>query len=74
MQENQRVSEMVVEVLARQASGHAKRTGEPLEDALKAVVDTEAGCPAWGAARRTTARRECTAVAGGSSAEASRGA
>ena len=43
MQENQRVSEMVVEVLARQASGHAKRTGEPLEDALKAVVDTEAG-------------------------------
>src|SRR5829696_9493157 len=44
MQENQRVSEMVVEVLARQASGHAKRTGEPLEDALKAVVDTEAGC------------------------------
>jgi hypothetical protein len=43
MQENQRVSEMVVEVLARQASGHAKRTGEPLEDALKAVVNTEAG-------------------------------
>ena len=43
MQENQRVSEMVVEVLARQASGHAKRTGEPLEDALKAVLDTEAG-------------------------------
>ena len=43
MQEKQRVSEMVVEVLARQASGHAKRTGEPLEDALKAVLDTEAG-------------------------------
>lgn len=43
MQEKQRVSEMVVEVLARQASGHAKRTGEPLEDALKAVVNTEAG-------------------------------
>src|SRR5215217_734518 len=43
MEENQRVFAMVVEVLARQASGHAKRTGEPLEDALKAVLDTEAG-------------------------------
>jgi len=43
MQENQRVSEMVVEVLARQASDHAKRTGESLEDALRAVLDTEAG-------------------------------
>src|SRR5215212_6660690 len=43
MQENQRVSEMAVEVLARQASGHAKRTGEPLEDALTAVLGTEAG-------------------------------
>src|SRR5215212_3224197 len=43
MQENQRVSEMVVEVLTRQASGHAKRTGELLEDALRAVLDTEAG-------------------------------
>src|SRR5215210_338924 len=43
MQEKQRVSEMAVEVLARQASGRAKRTGEPLEDALKAVLDTEAG-------------------------------
>jgi hypothetical protein len=43
MEENQRVFAMVVEVLARQTSGHAKRTGEPLEDALKAVLDTEAG-------------------------------
>src|ERR671910_2724088 len=43
MQENQRVSDMAIEVLARQASGHAKPTGEPLEDALKAVLDTEAG-------------------------------
>jgi hypothetical protein len=43
MQVNQRVSEMAVEVLVRQASGHAKRTGEPLEDALKAVLGTEAG-------------------------------
>jgi hypothetical protein len=43
MQEKQRVSDMAVEVLARQASGHAKRTGEPLEDALTAVLGTEAG-------------------------------
>src|SRR5215207_8848561 len=43
MQENQRGSDMAIEVLARQASGHAKRTGELLEDALKAVLDTEAG-------------------------------
>ena len=43
MQVNQRVSEMAVEVLARQANGHAKRTGETLEDALTAVLGTEAG-------------------------------
>src|SRR5215212_11269739 len=43
MQEKQRVSDMAVEVLARQASGRAKRTGELLEDALKAILDTEAG-------------------------------
>src|SRR5215210_5378326 len=43
MQEKQRVSELALEVLARQASGRAKRTGEPLEDALKAVLDTGAG-------------------------------
>jgi hypothetical protein len=47
MQENQRVSEKTVEVLPRQASGHAKRhlkrSGEPLEDTLKALLDTEAG-------------------------------
>ena len=46
-EEDQRVSERAVEVLSRQASGHAKRhlkrTGEPLEDALKAVLETEAG-------------------------------
>jgi hypothetical protein len=43
MQENQRVSEMAVEVLARQASIRAQHTGEPLEAALKAVLGTEAG-------------------------------
>src|SRR5918995_7272264 len=43
MQENQRVSELAVEVLTRQASSRAKRTGEPLEGALKSVLETEAG-------------------------------
>ena len=43
MQEKQRVSDLALEVLARQASGRAKRTGEPLEDVLKTVLDTGAG-------------------------------
>ena len=43
MQENQSVSEMATEVLARQAAARAKRTGESLEVALKAVLQTEAG-------------------------------
>ena len=43
MQVNQRVSEMAVEVLARQASTRSKHTGEQLEVALKAVLQTEAG-------------------------------
>jgi hypothetical protein len=43
VQENQRVSDMALEVLARQASDRAKRTGEPFEEALKAVLDTDAG-------------------------------
>jgi hypothetical protein len=43
MQENQRVADMADEVLARQASTRAKHTGEPLEAALKAVLQTEAG-------------------------------
>jgi hypothetical protein len=34
---------MAVEVLARQASTRAKRTGESFEEALKAVLKTEAG-------------------------------
>jgi uncharacterized Ntn-hydrolase superfamily protein len=36
MQENQRVTDMAVEVLARQAEARAEWTGEPLEEALKA--------------------------------------
>ena len=43
MQENQRVAHMAVEVLARQAEARAKRTGETLEEAQKAVLETEAG-------------------------------
>ena len=43
MQKNQSVSEMATEVLARQAGARARRTGESLEEALKAVLETEAG-------------------------------
>jgi hypothetical protein len=43
MQEKQRVAPMAVEILARQAEARAKRTGETLEGALKAVLETEAG-------------------------------
>ena len=43
MQENQSVSEMATEVLARQAAARARRTGESLEEALKGVLQTEAG-------------------------------
>ena len=43
MQKNQRVADMAVEVLTRQAGARAERTGEAFEVALKAVVETEAG-------------------------------
>ena len=43
MQENQRVAEMAIDVLARQAGARAKRTGEPFQEALRAVLKTEAG-------------------------------
>ncbi len=43
MQQNQTVAEMAVDVLARQAGIRATRTGEPFEEALKAVLETEAG-------------------------------
>src|SRR3712207_6512843 len=43
MQKNQRVAEMAIDVLARQAGERAQRTGEPFEEALKAVLETEAG-------------------------------
>ena len=43
MQQDQSVSEMATEVLARQAGTRAKRSGESLEEALRAVLQTEAG-------------------------------
>lgn len=43
MQNNQIVSDMAVDVLARQAESRAKQTGEPFEEALRTVLKTEAG-------------------------------
>jgi hypothetical protein len=37
------VEEMANEVLMRQAKARAERSGEPIEEALKAVLKTEAG-------------------------------
>ena len=43
MQKSQSINEMATEVLARQADARAKQTGESLEEALRAVLQTEAG-------------------------------
>ena len=43
MQENQRVADMAFEVLARQAEARAQWTGEPIDEALAAVLETRAG-------------------------------
>ena len=43
MQEKQRVADMAVEVLARQAEARAERTGEPIDEAQVAVLETRAG-------------------------------
>jgi hypothetical protein len=43
MHKKQKVADMVEEVLERQARERVERTGEPFEDALKAVLKTEAG-------------------------------
>ena len=40
---NQQVDEVADEVLACQARGRARRTGEPCEEALEKVLETEAG-------------------------------
>jgi len=43
MRKNQRLADMADEVLARQARDRARRTGEPFEQALEAILKTEAG-------------------------------
>jgi hypothetical protein len=43
VQHEQTVSDMVDEVLLRQARARAARTGEHLEEALRAILQTEAG-------------------------------
>jgi hypothetical protein len=43
MDKNQGVAEIAVDVLARQAGKRANRTEEPFEEALKGVLETEAG-------------------------------
>ena len=43
MQPEQTVAEMVNEVLARQAEALVERTGEPIEDAMESVLNSEAG-------------------------------
>src|SRR5215203_5215040 len=43
MQEKQRVADMAVEVLVRQAEARAQWTGEPIDEALEAVLETRAG-------------------------------
>jgi len=43
MRKNQRVADMVEEVLERQARDRTERTGEPLEDAFEAVLEPAAG-------------------------------
>ena len=43
MPKEQRVADMATTVLTRQAEARAERTGEPIEEALKAILETEAG-------------------------------
>ncbi len=43
MHKKQRVADMATAVLARQAGVRAVQTGETFEEALKAVLETEAG-------------------------------
>ena len=43
MHDDRSVEEMAGEVLMRQAKARAERSGEPIEEALKAVLNTEAG-------------------------------
>ncbi len=43
MSEDRSVEEMANEVLMRQAKIRAERSGEPIEEALEAVLNTQAG-------------------------------
>jgi hypothetical protein len=43
VREDQSVAEMANEVLMRQAKRRADRRGEPIEEAMEAVLNTEAG-------------------------------
>jgi hypothetical protein len=43
MSEDRSVEEIAHEVLMRQAKARAERTGESIEEAIEAVMDTEAG-------------------------------
>ena len=43
MRDDQTVAEMANEVLMRQAKARAEWSGEPIEEALEAVLKTEAG-------------------------------
>ena len=43
MRDDQTVAEMANEVLIRQAKARANRSGEPIEEAMEAVLNTEAG-------------------------------
>ena len=43
MRPEQTVKEMAEEILSRQARAHAQQTGEPLVEALEAVIETPAG-------------------------------
>jgi hypothetical protein len=43
VREHQSVAEMANEVLMRQAKARADRRGEPIEEAMEAVLETEAG-------------------------------
>ena len=43
MRDDQTVAEMANEVLIRQAKARANRSGEPIEEAMEAVLNTETG-------------------------------
>ncbi len=43
MRDDQSVAEMADEVLMRQAKARSDRSGEPIEEAMEAVLRTEAG-------------------------------